>query len=76
MTCSGTGPFRFCINRIEGPYNITGNETCKRETNLAECQLNFFHYFRKPTNYTLVFIVANDVAKVITPIGINVYKGN
>lgn len=38
--------------------------------------MKFFHYLREPTNYTLVVITANDVSKIVTPIGINVYKGN
>ena len=38
--------------------------------------MQFVHYFREPTNYTLIVIVANDVSKVVTPIGINIYKGN
>lgn len=38
--------------------------------------MQFIHYFREPTNYTLIVIVANDVSKVVTPIGINIYKGN
>lgn len=38
--------------------------------------MQFFHYFHEPANYTLVVIMANDVSKVVTPIGINIYKGN
>lgn len=38
--------------------------------------MKLVHYFREPTNYTLIVIVANDVSKVVTPIGINIYKGN
>jgi len=38
--------------------------------------MQFVHYFREPTNYTLIVNLANDVSKVVTPIGINIYKGN
>lgn len=38
--------------------------------------MQFVHYFHNPTNYTLIVIVANDVSTVVTPIGINIYKGN
>lgn len=76
MSCNGSGPFRYCAYYVQGSYNITGNETCLWEKNLIQCQTVFFHYFRQPTNYTLIVIMANDVSKVITPIGINIYKGN
>ncbi|VVC38463.1 Hypothetical protein CINCED_3A023853 [Cinara cedri] len=74
VSCNGSGPFRYCAYYVQGPHNITGNETCQWENNLIQCQTVFFHYFRQPTNYTLVVIIANDVSKVITPIGINIYK--
>lgn len=76
VNCNGSGPFRYCAHFVLGPYNVTGNETCEWDRNLIQCQMQFFHYFREPTNYTLVVITANDVSKVVTPIGINIYKGN
>lgn len=74
VNCNGSGPFRYCAQYVTGPYNVTGNETCQMERNLVQCQTQVFHYFREPTNYTLVVIIANDVSKVVTPIGINIYK--
>jgi len=75
VNCNGSGPFRYCAQYVTGPYTVTGNETCQMERNLVQCQTQVFHYFREPTNYTLVVIIANDVSKVVTPIGINIYKG-
>ncbi|XP_050422413.1 uncharacterized protein LOC126834497 isoform X2 [Adelges cooleyi] len=74
VNCNGSGPFRYCAHYVQGMYNVTGNESCLFERNLLQCQMNFFHLFREPTNYTLVIILANDVSKVVTPIGINIYK--
>lgn len=75
MSCDGSGPFRFCVRYQTGPYNVTGNETCSFEKNVLQCQMQFRHYFHEPTNYTLVVIMANDVSKLVIPIGINIYKG-
>ncbi|XP_025423699.1 uncharacterized protein LOC112693034 [Sipha flava] len=74
VSCNGSGPFRYCAHYVQGPYNVTGNEVCPSEKNLILCQMQFFHYLREPTNYTLVVITANDVSKIVTPIGINIYK--
>ncbi|KAL5244767.1 hypothetical protein ACI65C_012177 [Semiaphis heraclei] len=74
VNCNGSGPFRYCAHYVEGPYNVTGDESCSWDRNLVQCQMQFVHYFREPTNYTLIVIVANDVSKIVTPIGINIYK--
>lgn len=76
MNCNGSGPFRYCAHYYKGPYNVTGNETCTYDQNLIQCQMQFYRYLHEPTNYTLVIIMANDVSKVVTPIGINIYRGN
>ncbi|XP_003242118.1 uncharacterized protein LOC100569145 [Acyrthosiphon pisum] len=74
VNCNGSGPFRYCAHYVKGPYNETGNESCTWDRNLVQCQMQFVHYFREPTNYTLILVVANDVSKVVTLIGINIYK--
>ncbi|XP_025202575.1 uncharacterized protein LOC112599740 [Melanaphis sacchari] len=74
VNCNGSGPFRYCAHYVQGPYNDTGNDSCIPDRNLVQCQMQFVHYFREPTNYTLIVNLANDVSKVVTPIGINIYK--
>uniref|UniRef100_A0A2S2N6V6 Transmembrane protein n=1 Tax=Schizaphis graminum TaxID=13262 RepID=A0A2S2N6V6_SCHGA len=74
VNCNGSGPFRYCAHYVQGPYNETSNDSCIPDRNLVQCQMQFVHYFREPTNYTLIVNLANDVSKVVTPIGINIYK--
>jgi hypothetical protein len=54
---------------------FTGNETCAHFIPAAESQLTTKHYFREPSLYTVLIILKNDVSKVITKVGINIYEG-
>jgi hypothetical protein len=41
----------------------------------SECRLEVVHYFREPSQYTVLIIISNDVSKVVTKVGINIYEG-
>jgi hypothetical protein len=54
---------------------FTGNETCAHFTPTVESQFAIKHYFREPSLYTVLIILKNDVSKVVTKVGINIYEG-
>ncbi|RZF46682.1 hypothetical protein LSTR_LSTR002545 [Laodelphax striatellus] len=73
-SCSGSGPFRNCVQMYPGSYNITGHESCESEQILSDCRFVIRHYFKKADAYKLVVIISNDVSKKITPLTVNIYK--
>ncbi|XP_022184542.1 uncharacterized protein LOC120348881 [Nilaparvata lugens] len=73
-SCSGSGPFRNCVQMYPGSYNITGHETCEGEQILSDCRFVIRHYFKRADAYKLVVIISNDVSKKITPLTVNIYK--
>lgn len=74
VSCNGSSPFKFCVLLRPGLYNITGNETCHEETILRNCSFEIQHLFKRPSEYTLVVIISNEVSRVIKPIAVNIYK--
>jgi len=54
---------------------FTGNETCAHFAPTTDSQFAIKHYFRDPSLYTVLIILKNDVSKVVTKVGINIYEG-
>lgn len=54
---------------------VAGNETCPTYAVRSHCQFLVMHYFREPSLYTVLIIIRNDVSKIVTKVGINVYEG-
>lgn len=54
---------------------VAGNETCPSYAMRFDCQFLVMHYFREPSLYTVLIIIRNDVSKIVTKVGINVYEG-
>jgi hypothetical protein len=54
---------------------FTGNETCAHLASTTDSQFSIKHYFRDPSLYTVLIILKNDVSKVVTKVGINIYEG-
>lgn len=65
-----------CVKEFE-KYLLffTGNETCTYSVVTTDCQFAVKHYFRDPSLYTVLIILKNDVSKVVTKVGINIYEG-
>ena len=76
VTCNGTGPFHKCIEIISGKYNVTGNETCSRDSEviLDTCKFSFNHYFLDAAEYTILIILSNDVSTEVHPLAVNIVK--
>ncbi|KAL1453243.1 hypothetical protein WDU94_007403 [Cyamophila willieti] len=74
IKCNGTGPFNFCYSFVYGPYNVTGNESCVPLRVRNECSFPVYHYFAESTEYILIVVLENNVGKVITPVGVNIYE--
>ena len=53
---------------------VTGRESCPM-LKIKQCYFEVKHYFREPSQYAVVIIIKNQVSKVFTKIGINVYDG-
>lgn len=76
VKCQGSPMFSYCINFYKGQYNVTGNETCENPLQNKICEFYVERYFQDPTDHTIVFIISNDVSKVVYPVIVQVYKGN
>uniref|UniRef100_A0A8D9BEY5 Uncharacterized protein n=1 Tax=Cacopsylla melanoneura TaxID=428564 RepID=A0A8D9BEY5_9HEMI len=74
IKCNGTGPFHFCYSYVIGPYNVTGNESCVPSRVHNECSFPVYHYFAESTEYILIVVLENNVGKVVTPVGVNIYE--
>lgn len=75
IKCNGSAPFHFCYDYVVGAYNVSGEETCAQSiVNPTDCSFRIDHYFREAQEYTLVVVLSNNVGKVITPIGVNIYQ--
>lgn len=76
--CDGSPPFLGCIQYKNKLYNITNKENCSDDdTQLSSniCDFPLSRYYNDPGEYTIVVIVQNEVTKKISPVTINVYKG-
>ncbi|GFG31677.1 hypothetical protein Cfor_04834 [Coptotermes formosanus] len=71
---NGSAGFEYGFKILSGSYNVTGNETCAHFTPTVESQFAIKHYFREPSLYTVLIILKNDVSKVVTKVGINIYE--
>lgn len=71
---NGSAEFEYCIKILSGSYNVTGNETCEHFAPTTESQFAIKHYFRDPALYTVLIILKNDVSRVVTKVGINIYE--
>ncbi|PNF42397.1 hypothetical protein B7P43_G02554 [Cryptotermes secundus] len=74
VQCNGSAMIEYCIRILPGSYNVTGNETCPSYASRSHCQFLVMHYFREPSLYTVLIIIRNDVSKIVTKVGINVYE--
>lgn len=68
--------FSYCVNYYKGQYNVTGNETCDNPLQNDVCEFHIERYFQDTMDHTIVFIISNDVSKVVYPVMVQVYKGN
>lgn len=75
VKCEGSPPFHYCIDYQVGPYNVTGNETCRNTLTTLTCDINIVRYYFTMDVHTVVLIINNNLAKIVTPISINIYKG-
>lgn len=76
VKCTGSPPFYYCLNFYYGPHNVTNNETCTIEEQLDVCEFPINRYYLLPAEYSIVIIVKNQVTKLVSPVTVNVYKGN
>lgn len=74
VTCTGSKELQYCIQFKKGEYNVTGNETCYVYSPLDVCDFSITRYLLYPKN-TIVIIIKNQVSKVVTPVTVNIYKG-
>ena len=64
-----------CVKEFEFLLFFAGNETCAHFAPTTDSQFAIKHYFRDPALYTVLIILKNDVSKVVTKVGINIYEG-
>lgn len=76
VKCQGSATFSYCVNFYKGQYNVTGNETCENPLQNKICEFYIERYFQDSVDHTIVFIISNDVSKVVYPVMVQVYKGN
>lgn len=76
VKCQGSALFSYCVNFYKGQYNVTGNETCENPLQNKICEFYIERYFQDSMDHTIVFIISNDVSKVVYPVMVQVYKGN
>lgn len=76
VRCQGSSMFSYCVNFYRGKYNVTGNEVCENPTQNVVCEFYVGRYFQESEDHTIVFIISNDVSKVVYPVMVQVYKGN
>lgn len=74
VSCKGSPPFTYCVQKKVGLYNVTGKEVCTEEKLIRNCSFGIQHLFKEPSEYTFVVIISNSVSRVVKPIGITVYK--
>ncbi|XP_059612516.1 uncharacterized protein LOC132258962 isoform X2 [Phlebotomus argentipes] len=74
VKCSGSPPFQHCIKVHNGPYNITGNETCIGWLPTDACDFDVTHFLSQAQPYTLLVIIKNDVTKTINQVAVNIYE--
>lgn len=65
--CSGSPPFRYCIDYRAGIYNVTGRETCMFYLTTDTCDIPALRYLFADTQYTIVVIISNAISKVVKP---------
>lgn len=74
VRCDGSPPYMFCIQIHNGPYNLTGNETCISPEMTTVCEIPYVWYFGDPGIYSLVIIMENDISRLVNRTLINVYN--
>ena len=74
VSCHGSKNIEYCVEYRRGAYNVTGNETCDHFTPLDSCDFFVNRYLSEPI-YTIIFIIRNEVNKVVTPVTVTVYEG-
>ncbi|KAK5642172.1 hypothetical protein RI129_008339 [Pyrocoelia pectoralis] len=76
VKCQGSAPFHYCKHIFEGMYNVTGNETCDvpPPDSSDRCEFPIRRYFPKQQKYTVVIVIYNDVAKIVSPVTVTVYE--
>jgi len=73
VTCDGSPNYWHCVKTVDGDYNATGKESCTRSNSTNLCHIYFAHYFGEPQVYTLLFIIGNDISKVVTPFSLTIF---
>lgn len=68
---------KYCIQIVNGLYNVTGNESCYSYKTLPTCHFLFTHWFGQNPSpvHTLLIIIENEVTKQVKPVAINMYHG-
>lgn len=75
INCKGSPPYRFCVDYIDGKYNVTGNETCEHWTTIESCEVGILRYFPIQEICNILIVIENDVSKTINKFSIQIYKG-
>jgi hypothetical protein len=75
VSCLGSGPWTYCTHAHDGPYNVTGQETCVVPLTLYVCEFRLVHYFPGAGAYTMVIVLKNGISKTVKSIAVNVYDG-
>lgn len=75
VVCRGSGNFNACNLKKPADYNSTGEETCppNQISVSPNCQFNVSQFYSS-SNYTVLFIISNDVSKIVYPIKVILYK--
>lgn len=74
VTCSGSPPFSYCIEEIDGPKNTTGNETCKYWRTANTCEFPFTKFLFDDSSHTILIIVQNEVTTLRKIVTVNCYE--
>ncbi|CAH0384173.1 unnamed protein product [Bemisia tabaci] len=75
VLCNGSAVIKYCIQIVNGLYNVTGNESCYSYKTLPTCHFLFTHWFGQNPSpvHTLLIIIENEVTKQVKPVAINMY---
>lgn len=74
VTWSGSHPYEYCYDIINGPYNSTGNETCDKWHNSTTPKLSISKLLFEEHPHTVLIIVRNQVTIIRKALGINTYE--
>ncbi|KAF5281077.1 hypothetical protein FQA39_LY17902 [Lamprigera yunnana] len=76
VKCQGSSEFSYCKHVFEGVYNVTGNETCDvpPPDTSDQCEFPIKRYFSRSAKYTIVLVIYNDVAKMVSPVTVTIYE--